>query len=192
MITEQYVVTCADEEFDRPYYSKVSTYSDVYKFYGVSKIGMLEDYEKESQKYAWDLARMIANSPEYGNLYKIFGVDSLNDVLNMPFDEVLKLCQEWDNRVKTGDVCRAKRSDGKTEKVVVISAGDPESPENFSFSNGYSQPAIIWKAPSDVPEESLKGYWVIIFYVPFGLEDIINEAILACGYWRGYKEGEKK
>lgn len=65
-------------------------------------------------------------------------------------------------------------------------------PENFSFSNGYSQPAIIWKAPSDVPEESLKGYWVIIFYVPFGLEDIINEAILACGYWRGYKEGEKK
>ena len=129
MITEQYVVTCAAEEFDRPYYSKASTYTDVYKFYGVSRIGMLEDYEKEAQKYAWDLARMIANSPEYGNLYKIFGVDSINDVYKMPFETVLKICQKWENRIKDGDVCLAKRSDGKTEKVVVLSAGSPDAPD---------------------------------------------------------------
>lgn len=65
-------------------------------------------------------------------------------------------------------------------------------PEKFQFSNGYELPAMIWSAQDDVPEESLKGYWTIIFGVPFGLEEIINEAILACGYWRGYKEGEKK
>lgn len=64
-------------------------------------------------------------------------------------------------------------------------------PEKFSFSNGDECRQCIWKAPDDVPEESLKGYWVIIFNIPFGLENIINEAILACGYWRGYKEGEK-
>lgn len=167
MITEQYVVTCADEEFDRPYYSKVSTYSDVYKFYGVSKIGMLEDYEKESQKYAWDLARMIANSPEYGNLYKIFGVDSLNDVLNMPFDEVLKLCQEWDNRVKTGDVCRAKRSDGKTEKVVVISAGDPESPDVLVLRNNL-QTVLIDKDALEQTGESLANE---VDYILKGLQE---------------------
>jgi hypothetical protein len=135
MITEQYVVTCAPEEFDRPYYSKVSPYSDVYKFYGVRGIGMLKEYEKEAQKYAWDLARMIANSPEYDNLHKIFGVDSIDDVLNMPFDEVLKICQEWEKRIKTGDICRAKRSDGKTEKVVVVSAGGPESPDVLVLRN---------------------------------------------------------
>lgn len=67
-------------------------------------------------------------------------------------------------------------------------------PEKFQFSNGYELPAIIWKPSNNFPEESLKGYWVIIFNVPFELEHIINEAILACGYWRGYKEGvgEKK
>jgi hypothetical protein len=65
-------------------------------------------------------------------------------------------------------------------------------PEKFSFSNGDECRQCIWKIPDDIPEESLKGYWVIIFNIPFGLEDIINEAILACGYWRGYKEGEKE
>jgi len=65
-------------------------------------------------------------------------------------------------------------------------------PEKFSFSNGDECPQCIWKAPDEIPEESLKGYWVIIFNIPFELEDIINEAILACGYWRGYKEGEKE
>jgi hypothetical protein len=65
-------------------------------------------------------------------------------------------------------------------------------PEKFSFSNGDECHQCIWKAPDDIPEESLKGYWVIIFNITFGLEDIINEAILACGYLRGYKEGEKE
>lgn len=130
MKTEQYVVTCAPKEFDRPYYSKFGSHdSDVYKFYGVRKIGMLEDYEKEAQKYAWDLARMIANSPEYTDVRRIFGVDSINDVYKMPFDSVLKICQAWDNRFKAGDVCLAKRSDGKTEKVVVLSAGSPDTPD---------------------------------------------------------------
>ena len=130
MITEQYVVTCKPEEFDPPYYSKFGgPDSDVYKFYGVRKIRTLDDYEKEAQKYAWDLARMIANSPEYADVRRIFGVDSINDVYKMPFDSVLKICQKWENRIKVGDVCLAKRSDGKTEKVIVISAGDPESPD---------------------------------------------------------------
>lgn len=133
MKTEQYVVTCAPKEIDRTYFSRAYSDSDVYKFYGVRKIGMLEDYEKEAQKYAWDLARMIANSPEYADVRRIFGVGSINDVYKMPFDSVLKICQAWDNRVKVGDVCLAKRSDGKTEKVVIISAGDPESPDVLVF-----------------------------------------------------------
>lgn len=65
-------------------------------------------------------------------------------------------------------------------------------PEKFQFSNGYKATATIMDAPKGSPEDCLKGYWAIIFNVPFGLEEIINEAILACGYWRGYKEGEKK
>lgn len=86
---------------------------------------------------------------------------------------------------------------GKVNLAIKIGDVDEEFatgplPDKFQFSNGYELPAIIWKAPSDVPEESLKGYWVIIFNIPFELEHIINEAILACGYWRGYKEGEKK
>ena len=140
MITEQYVVTCTLENHDRPYYNAVSVdectvSNNTYKFYGVREIGMLEYYEKEAQKYAWNIARMIANSPEYDNLHKIFGVDSIDDVLNIPFDEVLKICQEWENRIKVGDVCRAKRSDGKTEKVVVVSAGGPESPDVLVLRN---------------------------------------------------------
>lgn len=130
MKTEQYVVTCAPEEFDPPYYSKFGgPDSDTYKFYGVRKIRTLDDYENEAYKYAWDLARMIANSPEYVDTRRIFGVDSINDVYKMPFDSVLKICQKWENRIKVGDVCLAKRSDGKTEKVVVLSAGSPDTPD---------------------------------------------------------------
>ena len=86
---------------------------------------------------------------------------------------------------------------GKVNLAMKIGSEDEDFetgplPEKFQFSNGYKLPAIIWKAPDNVPEESLKGYWTIIFNVPFELEEIINEAILACGYWRGYKEGEKK
>lgn len=84
---------------------------------------------------------------------------------------------------------------GKVNLAIKIGSEDDDFetgplPEKFQFSNGYQLPATIWTAPSDfhIPEESLKGYWVIIFNIPFGLEDIINEAILACGYWRGYKE----
>lgn len=128
MITEQYVVTCALEKttHDKPYYNAVSadecTVSpNTYKFYGVREIGMLEYYEKEAQKYAWNLARMIANSPEYADLKRIFGVDSINDVLNMPFDKVLKICQEWDDRIIVGDICTVQTSVGTKEKVVVIS-----------------------------------------------------------------------
>lgn len=86
---------------------------------------------------------------------------------------------------------------GKVNLAMKIGSEDEDFetgplPEKFQFSNGYELPAMIWSAQDDVPEESLKGYWVIIFNVPFELEHIINEAILACGYWRGYKEGEKK
>ena len=63
-------------------------------------------------------------------------------------------------------------------------------PEKFSFSNGKVCHQCIWKAPDEISEESIKGYWVIIFNIPFDVEEIIHEAILACGYWRGYKEGE--
>lgn len=129
MKTEQYVVTCAPKEIDQPYFSRAYSDSDTYKFYGVRKIKMLEDYEEEARKYAWDLARMIANSPEYTDVRRIFGVDSINDVYKMSFDSVLKICQAWDNRIKAGDVCLAKRSDGKTEKVVVLSAGSPDTPD---------------------------------------------------------------
>lgn len=90
-----------------------------------------------------------------------------------------------------------KLGTGKVNLAMKIGSEDEDFetgplPDKFQFSNGYELPAIIWKAQSDVPEESLKGYWVIIFNIPFELEHIINEAILACGYWRGYKEGEKK
>ena len=86
---------------------------------------------------------------------------------------------------------------GKVNLAMKIGSEDEDFetgplPDKFQFSNGYELPATIWSAPDDVPEESLKGYWVIIFDIPFELEHIINEAILACGYWRGYKEGEKK
>lgn len=86
---------------------------------------------------------------------------------------------------------------GKIDLAIKIGSEDEyymtgPLPEKFSFSNGDECHQRIWKAPDDIPEESLKGYWVIIFNIPFGLEEIINEAILACGYWRGYKEGEKK
>lgn len=87
---------------------------------------------------------------------------------------------------------------GKVDLAMKIGSEDEDFetgplPDKFSFSNGVADcHQYIWKAPDDIPEESIKGYWVIIFNVPFGLEEIINEAILACGYWRGYKEGEKK
>ena len=131
MITEQYVVTCKLED-NQVGYRAANAFDyppNTYNFYGVREIGKLEYYEKEAQKYAWDLARMIANSPEYADTRRIFGVDSINDVYKMPFDSVLKICQKWEDRIKVGDVCLAKRSDGKTEMVVVISAGDPESPD---------------------------------------------------------------
>lgn len=130
MTTEQYVVTCAPEEFEKPYYSKFgSPDSDTYKFYGVRKIGMLADYENEAYKYAWDIARMIIHNPEYRDVHRIFGVNSVDDVFKLPFAKVVDMCRAWDDRIKTGDVCLAKRSDGKTEKIVVVSAGDPESPD---------------------------------------------------------------
>lgn len=121
MKTEQYVVTCAPEEFDQPYYSKFGgPDSDVYKFYGVRKIRMLEDYEKAAYKYAWDFARMITNSPECADLGRIFGVSRVNEVFNIPFDTALKMWQTWDERVKVGDICSVQRSDGVKEKVIVI------------------------------------------------------------------------
>ena len=121
MKTEQYVVTCAPEEFDRPYFSRMSSDSATYKFYGVRKIKRLEDYEKEAQKYAWDFARMITNNPERADLERIFGVSRVDAVFNMPFDTALKMWQAWDDRIKVGDVCLAQKSDGTKEKVIVIS-----------------------------------------------------------------------
>ena len=143
MITEQYVVTCAAEEFDRPYYSKTSPASDVYKFYGVRGIGMLEEYEKEAQKYAWDVARTIVHNPEYRDVHRIFGVNSVDDVFKLPFAKVVEMCKAWDDRFKAGDVCLAKRSDGKTERVVVISAGDPESPDVLVLRNNLQTVLVV-------------------------------------------------
>jgi hypothetical protein len=131
MTTEQYVVTCKLED-NQVGYRAANAFDfppNTYNFYGVNEIGKLEYYEKEAQKYTWDLARMIANSPEYADVRRIFGVDSINDVYKMPFDSVLKICQAWENRIKVGDVCLAERSDGKTEKVVVLSAGSPDAPD---------------------------------------------------------------
>lgn len=84
---------------------------------------------------------------------------------------------------------------GKVNLAIKIGSEDEDFevgplPKKFSFSNGeVCHRWCIWKSPDDIPEESLKGYWVIIFNIPFEVEEIINEAILACGYWRGYKEG---
>ena len=132
---ERYVVTCAPKEIDRPYYNNVSPGANTYKFYGVRGIGMLEYYETEAQKYAWQIARMIVHNPEYRDVHRIFGVNSVDEVFKMSFAKVVDLCQKWDDRIKAGDVCLAKRSDGKTEKVVVISEGDPESPDVLVLRN---------------------------------------------------------
>lgn len=123
MKTEQYVVTCKLED-NQVGYRAANAFDfppNTYNFYGVREIGKLEYYEKEAQKYAWDLARMIANSPEYTDVRRIFGVDSINDVYKLPFDSVLKICQKWDDRVKVGDVCSVQKSNGTKEKVIVIS-----------------------------------------------------------------------
>ena len=87
--------------------------------------------------------------------------------------------------------------DNQVNLAIKIGSEDDEFiegqlPEKFAFSNGYKTPTMIWNAPNDCPEECLKGHWLIIFNILFGLEETINEAILACGYWRGYKEGEKE
>ena len=121
MKTEQYVVTCAPEEVDQPYYSKFGgPDSDVYKFYGVRKIGTLMDYENEAYKYAWDFARMITNSPECSDLGRIFGVSRVNEVFNIPFDTALKMWQTWDELANVGDVCFVKNPDGTKVKVIVV------------------------------------------------------------------------
>lgn len=133
MITEQYVVTCKLED-NQVGYRAANAFDfppNTYNFYGVREIGMLEYYEKEAQKYAWDLARMITDAYEHTGFdyRKVLGVTCISDVFKMSFETVLKKCQEWDNRIKDGDVCLAKRSDGKTEKVVVLSAGSPDAPD---------------------------------------------------------------
>lgn len=133
MKVEKFVVKCRVMDHPtKPVYVPVASNCEgpnAYRFYDVIEISPLEDCIKEEWRYAWDVARTIVQSPEYSDVHQIFGVDCQTDVFDMPFEKVIAICQAWEDRIKVGDVCMAKRSDGKTEKVVVLSAGSPEAPD---------------------------------------------------------------
>ena len=60
----------------------------------------------------------------------------------------------------------------------------------FELSNGVEKTGTVVYY-KNMPEKRYNGYWLVIFDVgDIPYEYLIYEAILACGYWRGYKEGE--